>query len=132
LPTPARAASSAEAPHAVSPLAPGYAARLSRIGRESFVVSDHAGGRYAGTVYASAEAVAPAREGRDLPVGAEIVMSTTVRASHRDGPTFFMQKQATGWSFGVMESPDARPEERMLCARCHAEAPHDSFFALPE
>ena len=35
------------------------------------------------------------------------------------------------WRFGIVESPGAKPEDVALCARCHAEAPHDDIFALP-
>lgn len=117
----------------VSPIAPDYTARLAKLQPDSFVAAGHAGGRYAATVYVSSEAKDLVSGSKPFPVGTEIVMATQLPSStHAAGPTFFMLKEPGTWRFGVVESPNARPDETVLCTRCHAEAPHDEVFALPE
>jgi hypothetical protein len=116
-----------------SPIAPDFASHMARLGPDSFVATGHAGGLYAGTVYISPDARDVAVAARSVPVGTQLVMTTVERTTHRPGPTFFMEKKGEPvvWRFGIVESPGAKPEDVALCARCHAEAPHDDIFALP-
>ena len=115
----------------MSPILPDYVTRLAKLEPDSFVSAGHAG-RYAATVYMTREAKDLVPTSKPFAVGTEVVMATQVASAHAAGPTFFMLKEAAAWRFGVVESPNARPDETALCVRCHAEAPHDEVFALPE
>ena len=77
--------------------------------------------------------------GADFPAGTQIVMTSVDRKTRSQGPTYFMQKAglshdaaADAWRFGIVEAPATRGDDLALCARCHAEAPHDHVFRLPE
>ncbi len=130
-PPPARADGGGPPP--ASPVPADFAARFVPVGPDSFVAWGHAAGRWAARVYVSPEAKGfPLGGPRDLPVGTQVVMVSVDHASHAPGPTFFMQKGATSWTYGLVEAPETKPEALWLCARCHAEAQHDDVFALPE
>ena len=128
-----------------SPVPADFATRFARMGPESFVSWGHAAGRYTGTVYVTPEAkdsIARARD--DLAAGTDLVMVSVDHTTHKPGPTFFMRKDARPgidggagsgngtWRYGVVEITHAATEDIALCARCHAEAPHDHVYALPE
>ena len=112
-----------------APIAPDFATRLARVGPDSFVSWGHAGGRYAATVYVTKTARDGVVAATEVAPGTEVVMTTVDRATHAPGPTLFMLKEPSStWRFGTLETP----EGPALCARCHAEAPRDHLFALPE
>ncbi len=116
---------------AESPVPADFATRFARLGPDSFASAGHAGGRYSATLYVSPDAQASILAARgDLAAGTQLVLTSVDRATRKPGPTFFMTKDASGWRFGVADG--AKGEDSTLCARCHAEAPHDSVFALPE
>jgi hypothetical protein len=99
------------------------------VGPDSFVSWGHAGGRYAATVYVTKTARDGVVAATEVAPGTEVVMTTVDRATHAPGPTLFMLKEPSStWRFGTLETP----EGPALCARCHAEAPRDHLFALPE
>ena len=115
-------------------VADDFATRLARVGPDSFVSQGHAGGRYAASVYVTPASKDSAfRPGVVVDPGTEVVMTLTDATSHRQGPTLFMKKDPTsGWHYATRETTDAKSEGLALCARCHAEAPGDHLFALPE
>jgi hypothetical protein len=123
-----------------SPISVDFKTQLARVGADSFVSWGHAGGRYSATVYVTPAAKSTLfQAGADVATGTEVVMTDVETAGHKPGPTFFMLKDAPAagapsgeWRYGIVESPGAKASELTLCARCHAEAPHDHVFALPE
>ena len=128
---------------APSPLPPDFLATFARIGADSFVSWGHAGGQYAAAVYVSASAKDGTLRRSELPAGAQLVMTTVDRATKKAGPTFFMEKlkenaasRGARWRYGVVTiEPGAErrtTEDFTLCARCHAEAPRDQVFGVPD
>jgi hypothetical protein len=120
---------------APSPIPVDFATRLARVGPDSFVSWGHAGGRYAATVYVTPAAKESIfRAGVAAEPGTELVMAAIDKTTHKPGPTLYMQKNATGtgWRYATLETNDPKSEGLALCARCHAEAPGDHVFALPE
>jgi hypothetical protein len=100
--------------------------------------SEHLGGDLDGEVLASAASGYPLRG----PASTAAVGATLVERLSAPGGTdpivyFVMVKHPPGydpsgddWEYLVV-APDAHVEERgkvPLCARCHAEAPHDHLF----
>ena len=124
----------AETGQTASPISADFATRLARVGPDSFVSSGHAGGRYAATVYVTPAAKDTAlRADGVVAAGTEIVMTNVDRVTHAAGPTFFMQKEPSGaWRFATQETTNVKSDGLALCARCHAEAPGDHVFGLPE
>jgi cytochrome c553 len=61
-------------------------------------------------------------------------MAAIDKTTHKPGPTLYMQKDTTGagWRYSTLETSDPKSDGLALCARCHAEAPGDHVFALPE
>lgn len=100
--------------------------------------SEHLGGDLDGEVLASPSSGYPLRgPGSAAPAGATLV--ERLYGAERPDPVayFVMVKHAPGydpagsdWEYLVV-TPDAQVEDRgklPLCARCHAEAPHDRLF----
>lgn len=100
--------------------------------------TSHPLGDRAATVRADATATGYGKPGRNaMPVGAMVVEEL---ATEPDGPPllyYVMEKQAAGfyaeggdWSYSVVSSDGMfRATGKLtLCARCHAEAPHDFLF----
>ncbi len=121
------------------PIPSDFATRYTRFGPDSFVSWGHAGGHYAGTIYVSAAGKAWALKPDGVaPPGAAAVMTTVDRAARKPGPTYYMAKAAAdaggrgGWQFGALGASAAGSDDPRLCARCHAEAQHDSFFLPPD
>jgi len=123
-----------------SPIAPDFAARLTRVGAESFVSWGHAGGRYSASLYVTPAAKdALFRRDAPLPDGTELVLTETDKATRKPGPTYFMKREAPtadaspgAWRYGIVDGV-ARPADAFaLCARCHAEAGWDGVFAVPK
>ena len=119
---------------AVAPAIADFATRLARVGPDSFVSQGHAGGRYAASVYVTPTSKDSVfRPGVVVEPGTELVMALVDTTTHRPGPTLSMQKDPSGaWRYATGETADAKNEGLALCARCHAEAPGDHVFALPE
>jgi hypothetical protein len=116
-----------------APLVNDFATRLARVGPDSFISWGHAGGRYAATVYVTRAAKDTIWKRDGAPPGTELAMTTIIPASHKPGPTFVMQKDAAGaWRYETLETTDAKNDGLALCARCHADAPGDHVFGLPE
>jgi hypothetical protein len=100
--------------------------------------SEHLGGDLDGEVLASAASDYPPRgPASTAAVGATLVERLSTPGGMAATVYFVMVKHAPGydpsgadWEYLVV-TPSARIEERgkiALCARCHAEAPHDHLF----
>lgn|GEM_PF-712457 len=100
--------------------------------------SQHLGGEHEAEVLVNdAAATYPTGPLRQLPVGSVIVEALYVPSRPEVAAYFAMVKQpsATGgaWEFRIVSSLGMveRQDALTLCARCHAEAPHDHVFGRP-
>lgn len=108
-------------------------AALARLGE--YTSQGHAAGRYTATLKANPIAAEPYSQlvaGRALPAGSLLVQELREADSDDVGPLYVMEKKAQGWRFLVVSRDGwIQPERTDLCARCHADAPVDSVFGLP-
>jgi len=93
----------------------------------------HYGGKYRGVVRVLPEGLDAYRTGRPSALaGARIALFLDDDGER--GPVLAMERTDQGWIFRSL-TPDGRPEDEAasaLCERCHAEAPRDHTFGLPQ
>jgi hypothetical protein len=99
--------------------------------------SEHLGGDREGEVLASAGSGYPLHGSGTAPAGATLVERLFSPGDAQPATYFVMIKRAPGydppggdWEYLIV-TPDGHVEDRgqlTLCARCHAEAPHDHLF----
>jgi hypothetical protein len=128
-------ASSVDAAAVVPPiLAPDFRAKMTLVMPRQ--VSEGHGERYDGIVWASEAAQGAWASGGDVPEGGVLVEELVERAAKGDRGAGFlvMEKKAGGWGFAAA-GPDgqvADDAQTARCGTCHAQAPRDQVFRVPQ
>ncbi len=138
-PAASAAASASAAPLAGLPR--DFRTAWTRVG--SVAMSGHGAGEWSDVVYASREAKDAVAEGTTVPDGGALAADHASRGADGGavaGPTFLMTRGAGGWRFAIaapggkaeLDGPADAGVPLPTCARCHADAPHDGVFPLPQ
>jgi hypothetical protein len=125
---------------APSPLPVDFRATLTKLNGARFHSGGHAGGRFDADVYVTPSAKGALFDPHALvPSGTVLVMEEFVHGKNDGGPMLMMEKEAAGfapaggdWRYVVVDGTVVSDSGLDLCASCHAEAPHDHVFAMPE
>jgi hypothetical protein len=101
-----------------------------------FVSAGHLFGRYEGDIRvndAGKDAYSALAPGSKLPVGAKVAL-LLAGTDGAPGPTFAMEKEATGWAYVETDARGAMLRRGRLspCVECHAHvADQDELFGVP-